>query len=146
MSDGSEMVTTEMPKEKVRLSLLDALTFFLLLSGAVGGGMSVTRVLAHFGVDSGVCNLIAGIYWILYCALVISRIRTKSDVQRTRSAAYNEGFLAGRDHESPISYAAGEKRGYDRGYQNGLLDGRADGWDYGYESALKDHQGGRHDL
>lgn len=146
MSDGSEMVTAETSRVKTRLSFWDALTLFLLLSGAVGGGMSVMRVLEHFGVDPGVCSLIAGIYWILYCTLVISRIRTKSDVQRTRDAAYSEGFLAGRDHESPISYAAGEKSGYDRGYQNGLLDGRADGWDYGYESALRDQQGGCHDL
>ena len=101
--------------------------------------MSITRVLEHFGVNSDVCNLVAGLYWILYCVLVISRVRTKSDVQRTRDAAYNEGFLAGRDHESPISYAAGEQRGYDRGYHNGLLDGRADGWDSGYEAAQKEH-------
>lgn len=142
MNDGSEMVTTETTKEKFRLSFWDILTLFLLLSGAVGGGMSIMRVLAHLGADAGVCSLIAGIYWILYCALVISRVRTKSDVQRTRDSAYNEGFLAGRDHESPISYAAGEQRGYERGYHNGLLDGRADGWDHGYETAQKEQQGG----
>ena len=142
MNDGSEMVTAETPKEKFRLSFGDTLTFFLILSGAIGGGMSITRVLAHFGVDSDICNLIAGIYWILYCALVIFRVRTKSDVQRTKDAAYYEGFLAGRNHESHISYAAGEQRGYDRGYHNGLLDGRADGWDHGYEAAQKEQQGG----
>ena len=139
MNDGSEMVTTETPKEKFHMSFWDVLTLFLLLSGAVGGGMSITRVLEHFGVNSDVCNLVAVLYWILYCVLVISRVRTKSDVQRTSDAAYNEGFLAGRDHESPISYAAGEQRGYDRGYHNGLLDGRADGWDSVYEAAQKEH-------
>ena len=142
MNDGSEMVTTETKKEKSCLSFWDILTLLLLLSGAIGGGMSITRVLAHFGVDSDICNLIAGIYWILYCALVVSRVRTKFDLQRTRDAAYGEGFLAGRDHESPISYAAGEQRGYERGYHNGLLDGRADGWDHGYETAQKEQQGG----
>ena len=142
MNDGSETVTTETKKEKSCLSFWDSLTLLLLLSGAVGGGMSIMRVLEYFGVDSGVCSLIAGIYWILYCALVVSRVRTKSDLQRTRDAAYSEGFLAGRDHESPISYAAGEQRGYDRGYHNGLLDGRADGWDHGYEAAQKKQQGG----
>ena len=142
MHDGNELVTTETKKEKSRLSFWDSLTLLILLSGAVGGGMSITRVLEHSGVDSGVCSLIAGIYWILYCALVVSRIRTKSDVQRTRETAYSEGFLAGRDHESPISYAAGEKCGYERGYHNGLLDGRADGWDHGYETAQKEQQGG----
>lgn len=139
MNDGSKMVTTETPKEKFHMSFWDVLTLFLLLSGAVGGGMSITRILEHFGVNSDVCNLVVGLYWILYCVLVISRVRTKSDVQRTRDAAYNEGFLAGRDHESPISYAAGEQRGYDRGYHNGLLDGRADGWNSGYEAAQKEH-------
>lgn len=68
------------------MSFWDVLTLFLLLSGAVGGGMSITRVLEHFGVNSDVCILVAGLYWILYCVLVISRVRTKSDVQRTSDA------------------------------------------------------------
>ena len=145
MHDGSDMILTETPKEKLHLSFLDCLTFFVLLTGAIGGGIGITRALAHFGVSSGICGTAAGLYWILYCALVIDRIRTKSDMQRSKDAAYAEGFLDGKAHESPISYAAGEKAGYDRGYQSGLLDGRADGWDYGYSCAAQDMNGGPHD-
>lgn len=145
MQDGSDMILTETPKEKLHLSFLDCLTFFVLLTGAIGGGICITRALAHFGVSSGIGGTAAGLYWILYCALVISRIRTKSDLQRSKDAAYAEGFLDGKKRESAVSYAAGEKAGYDRGYQTGLLDGRADGWDYGYSCAAQDMNGGPHD-
>lgn len=145
MHDGSDMILTETPKEKLHLSFLDCLTFFVLLTGAVGGGFGIARALAHFGVSSGICSTAGGLYWILYSALVIFRIRTKSDVQRTKDAAYDQGFLDGKAHESPISYAAGEKAGCDRGYQTGLLDGRAEGWDHGYACARRDMNGGAHD-
>lgn len=145
MHDGSDMILTETPKEKLRLSFLDCLTLFVLLTGAVGGGMCINRVLEHFGASSGIGGIVAGLYWILYCALVISRIRTKSDMQRSKDAAYAEGFLDGKKRESAASYAAGEKAGYDRGYQTGLLDGRAEGWDHGYACARRDMNGGAHD-
>lgn len=144
MHDGSDMILTETPKEKIHLSFLDCLTFFVLLTGAVGGGIGITRALAHFGASSGICGTAAGLYWILYCALVIDRIRTKSDVQRSKDAAYAEGFLDGQKRESAVSYAAGETAGYDRGYQTGLLDGRAEGWDHGYACARRDMNGGPH--
>lgn len=144
MRDGSDMILTETPKKKLRLSLLDILTLFVLLTGAVGGGLGIARMLSHFGASSGICSTAGGLYWILYCVLVIDRIRTRSDVQRTKDAAYDQGFLDGKAHESPIAYAAGEKAGYDRGYQSGLLDGRADGWDYGYSCAAQDMNGGPH--
>lgn len=145
MRDGSDMILTETPKKKLRLSLLDILTLFVLLTGAVGGGLGIARVLAHFGASSGICSTAGGLYWILYCVLVISRIRTKSDVQRSKDTAYAEGFLDGKKRESAVSYAAGEKAGYDRGYQTGLLDGRAEGWDHGYACARRDMNGGSHD-
>lgn len=140
MKDTSDMIMTELPEEKLHLSFSEWLTLFLVFSGAVGGGYSCIRILEHFSVSYGICRLFGFLYWVLYCCLVVSRLRTKSDVQRLEDNAYNEGFQAGCDHEAPISYAAGEKRGYDRGYENGLLDGRSDGWDHGYESALKDRQ------
>lgn len=145
MHDGSDMIMTENPKKSSPLSFLDCLTLFILLTGAVGGGMGVTRVLEHFGVFSGTGNIAACLYWILYSTLVISRIRTKSDVQRSKDAAYAEGFLDGKERESAVSYAAGEKTGYDRGYQTGLLDGRAEGWDHGYACARRDMNGGAYD-
>ena len=145
MHDGSDMILTETPKEKLHLSFLDCLTFFVLLTGAVGGGFGIARALAHFGVSSGICSTAGGLYWILYSALVIFRIRTKSDVQCSKDAAYAEGFLDGKKRESAVSYAAGEKAGYDRGYQTGLLDGRAEGWDHGYACARRDMNGGAHD-
>ena len=76
---------------------------------------------------------------------MIFRIRTKSDMQRSKDAAYAEGFLDGKKRESAVSCAAGEKAGYDRGYQVGLLDGRAEGWDHGYACARRDMNGGAHD-
>ena len=145
MHDGSDMILTETPKEKLRFSFLDCLTLFVLLTGAVGGGMCINRVLEHFGASSGIGGIVAGLYWIMYCALVIFRIRTKADMQRSKDAAYAEGFLDGKKRESAASYAAGEKAGYDRGYQTGLLDGRAEGWDHGYACARRDMNGGAHD-
>ena len=145
MQDGSDMILTETPKEKLHLSFLDCLTFFVLLTGAVGCGFGIARALAHFGVSSGICSTAGGLYWILYSALVIFRIRTKSDVQRSKDTAYAEGFLDGKKRESAVSYAAGEQVGYDRGYQAGLLDGRAEGWDHGYACARRDMNGGAHD-
>lgn len=140
MNDGSDMIMTELPEENLHLSFSDWLTLFLVFSGSIGGGYSCIRILEHFGVADGLCSLFGFLYWVSYCCLVVSRVHTKSDVQRSEDKAYNEGFQAGCDHEAPISYAAGEKRGYDRGYENGLLDGRADGRDHGYESALIDRQ------
>ena len=144
MNDGRDMIRCELPKEKHRFTFCDILTLFLLLSGAVGGGLAVSHVLEYFGVHDVIVYILSFLYWVCYCMLVLARIRTKSDDQRLKDKAYSDGYLAGKEESAASAYAAGEQSGYDRGYQAGLLDGRADGWDHGYSTALKDQKEGGH--
>lgn len=91
---GSDMITTGTPKEKVHLSFVDILTLIMVLSGAIGGGFAVIRVLEHFGLD-GISSIAATAYWIGYCVLVINQMRSPKDIDNEKRRAYRDGYNAG---------------------------------------------------
>ena len=98
-NDGSNMVMTELPKERHRLTFSDILTIVIVLLGAGGGVEVLCKVLDYFGL-SGWDSIVAGVFWPVYCVVVIAKLRSDADMQKERDAAFRAGYEAGiRDAE-----------------------------------------------